>query len=556
MREREIKSEKDLKGRKGNAWSFVCMCQDDCFAIHSDFVHDIAKKEVEMIQMLRNEDTIEDFNALSMQLHDLWMEITTKSMKSSKTAQWLISAFNDKVLQQIGLSAFDLYLLGQLMQATLPILDQELLRMFLTTYLWQKSDSLTHMAKTEEGTNVLLVALALRQQWTESGQSVEPLLKQLLTFFAQTEKLQETAWLNIPCWRMIVSHILAWKNEQDEGSVVTDLPMLFSWYPENLMERLQVCRNIFQSFKRQEKSIKSLQEYQGISKSLQDYDNIEDTNMFWFAKEIQAAAKAFKDLWWHEDEAKDEWAILILDVTLYYCEDLENSAKVAKNVPLFRSLLMMPHIFRKSTPAMEIKEKLVALGKDILHQMATSDAARIVILNVIRNKHVDSAVLEDFFTISPMSKDLFLRGACFIVCTVLERSKDHHDTWARWLCEEAGLCLHVLAVPLMEILFEQSPSLASVKYLAESFTFISKGVYMIGPDGSLTHCRWEKDFVKSRILLDKSWQKIACLLYHISGPVADHMETLAWRTRNITIQEAVKAAKDYAMAQEQLHIYE
>jgi hypothetical protein len=319
------------------------------------------------------------------------------------------------------------------------------------------------------------------------------------------------------------------------------------------MDRLQLCQNIVQSFKRHDEISKSQDE--GISKVFEDYDD--SNNMFWFAKEIQAAVKAFKDLLLHDDESKEYWAILIMDVTIHYCEDLENSAKAEKNVPLFRSLLMMPHIFQKQTPAVEIKDKLLGLGKDILHHLATNDAARIVILNVIRNKHVDSTILEDFFTFTPMSKDAFIRGARFIVCMVIERSKEHHDRWARWLCDEAGsMSLHVLAVPLMEILFGQSPDLPNVLNLAESFSYISKGVYMVGQHGVLTHCSWEKDFLKSRILLDRSWQKVACFIYHISESVAEHMEMLAWCTRNATIQKAVKEAREFSASQDQFHIFD
>ena len=65
---------------------------------------------------------------------------------------------------------------------------------------------------------------------------------------------------------------------------------------------------------------------------------------------------------------------------------------------------------------------------------------------------------------------------------------------------------------------------------------------MIGPHGSLTHCRWKKDFVKSRILLDKSWQKIACSTTFMSQLLTTRLHGALAVEEDTIIQEAVKAA--------------
>lgn len=539
---RESDSEKERETKKIERATSVSvffrarMCQD-CFGIHPALMEEIENKEKDMIQMVQS-DNIEDFDALSMQLHNVWMEVTMKDLKTSMSAQWLINNFNRKVFEKEEWCATDMFLLSQLMQATLPALNQVMLRLFMTNFLDQP-DSVMRLGETQESASVLLLALALRHHLSQDGALAAPIVKQLEHYFGQMEKLHEVAWLNVPYWRMIVSHALAWKNEQAAmmpGGVASDLQDLYCLFPDNLTDRLSICKKIFESLKQ--------------------YDDVEG-NMFWFAKELQAGAKAFKDLWMDDqDEIKELWATFIMEVTFHYCDDLEKSAKLETNVVLFRSLLMMPHIFKKHTPAMEVKDRLLALGRDVLLQLGTNDEARIVILNIIRNKHVESTVLEDYFTFTPMPKDMFIRGVRFIVATILERRKEHHGRWATWLCEEPGLSLHVLTVPLMEILFKHSPELPSVYYLAESFAYVSNGVYAMGHQGQLKYCWWEKDFIKARILLDPSWQKIACYLYHISETVAKHMEKIAWKMNNATISETVNCAKAFCKAKKQLHIYD
>ena len=512
------------------------MCQD-CFGIYPAVMAEIENTEAKMIQMMQ-EVNIEDLDALCMQLHNVWTEVTMKDLKTSASAQWLIYDFNRKVLED-ELCTTDLFLLSQLMQATLPIFDQDMLRLFMKNFLEQK-DSVRRLGETHVGVTILLLALANHHHLTQDGVPAVPMVKQLEHYFGQMEKLHEVAWLNMPYWRMIVSHALAWRKEQaamTPGSVASDLQdHLFCLDPVNLTGRLFTCKKIFES-------LKTCDEVEG--------------NMFWFAKELQAAAKAFKDLWMDDhDEIKELWATFILDVTLHYCDDLQNSAKLQTNVVLFRSLSMMPCIFKKHTPASQVKDGLLALGKDVLLQLGTNDEARIVILNIIRNKHVDSTVLEDYFMFTPMPKDLFIRGVRFIVATILERSKEHHGRWAQWLCEEHGVSLHVLAVPVMEILFKDSPELPSVHYLSESFSYVSNGVYAIGHQGQLNYCSREKDFIKARILVDPSWHKIACYLYHISEKVAKHMEETAWRMNNATINETVECAKKFCKSKNKLHIYD